>query len=162
MRNIDVHFNGKANFQQVQTELNGIAKQMAAIDTYAQHMASGKGAQLIDVGGYRKSVNLMKNMRREFVDAVSSTGQFNVEQRRAISLTDEMTGKITKTKASFSEMFANGRVGFRQMARDIADQQALLQRAQVMHWGTDSKGRMLADVVTPRDISMIDDYAGSV
>lgn len=158
MRNIQVTFTGVPNFGGVERELAKIQAQMATLQAYSEKIAQPKGGQLVNPEGYRRSINLMQAMRKEFGDAVASSGQFNVEQHHAISATEDLSRKVQKTQASFSDMFKGGRKGFREMATDIAKQQMLLERSMVKSYGTDAQGRHIADVVTPKTLGDLDDF----
>jgi len=154
---INVNFVGNANFRQVQSQLKALQAQMVAVNAEAARISAPIGGNIVNPQGYKDSISVLRDMRREFNNSVASAGDFTVTQHRAVSATEQLTERIVKQKASLSEMrglLSDNARGYKQLMA----QQAQMRKSVVQTWGTDSQGRMIADVVTPKMSGNVADF----
>jgi TP901 family phage tail tape measure protein len=148
LQQINIRFNGQANFGAVESELAALRRQFAALQAQAMKAANagGKGA------GYERVAAQLEDVRRGYLQSIAASNQFEIRQTKTISQAEEYSKRLRDQKVHLGEAIKNRKL-FNQVVKD----QIALQRAQAVSWSKGPDGRISADLIMPKDaVSAID------
>ena len=148
MQQINIRFNGQANFGAVESELAALRRQFAALQAQAMKAANagGKGA------GYERVAAQLEDVRRGYLQSIAASNQFEIRQTKTISQAEEYSKRLRDQKVHLGEAIKN-----RKLFNQVVKEQIALQRAQAVSWSKGPDGRISADLIMPKDaVSAID------
>lgn len=99
----------------------------------------------LDPKRWRKATLAMEVASNVYRDAAASSGMFNVQQQRIVSQTEKYTELLRRQKIGIGEIIKN-----RKVLNATYREQLAMERMTATMWGTDSRGRQIFDVTTPR------------
>ena len=157
MTNIDLRFSGYANFKSVEAQTKALQGRFAALNKKKKKTAYDGG--IVDPKRFANAQRMAKQMQSTYSDAIASSGEFEVSQRKVQSHTQGIVKGLQQQK-----------LGVRALTKDVGglkrayEEQLRMQRMSVTSFSTDSQGNPLATIAVPkgvpRDLDTINNRLG--
>ena len=139
MTNINIRFNGTANFKEVRAQ---IAALNTEFDTLNNSMrANARGIGPVAYKGLAKDINMA---RKEAQMMITSTGQFTSETVRVKSATASFNEQLAKQKVRLGDIFKQQRV-----VREAYKEQLALRSAVGAMYSKGASGNIEMDIYVP-------------
>jgi TP901 family phage tail tape measure protein len=97
-------------------------------------------------GAYSRVGSQLTGIRNNYLDNIKASSAFDVRQTQSISQTEAYTKALKDQKVHAMDAWRN-----RKLMNSVIKEQIDLQRAQAVSWRKDGQGRVLSDLIIPRD-----------
>lgn len=133
MENINIRFNGSANFKEVYGQIERVNAELLTMQK--------RLAQTVSESDLRSTVNT-------FNQRIKATGQFVTQAYSAQTATQKWTESLVKNDLSFNKL-----VKSRRIFNDILKEQLTLQNMVSAQWTKSAMGRVSANMIVPTGVT---------